>query len=169
MIAARIIEYLAALSRPGGGRLCSHEAIQVLIPIFPPNTTLPVSFGPLGGDYGQILYGARLGPNMVPNAFEGFLQIWGTRQISGTFTSGVLNTEIQGFNWVTKAEPVNVYISNVSGLNQVFELEYVSLRITSEDDLSLVVDHINHMATSARSEELAEECRDLLKTIAGVH
>lgn len=167
MLPTPAIEYLLSLMRPGGGRLVSPEATQILIPIFPPNVTLSFSAGPIGGDYGQIVYGAGFGPDMVPNAFTGYVQIWGTRQITGTFTAETLETEFQSFLWVTEANPALIYVTNVSGLNQVLEMDYTSLRISSEEDYNLVLEALARMGTSAESERLAREANALLRAIAG--
>lgn len=167
MIPGRAIEYLLTIVKPGGLRLVTQEGTQILIPIFPPNTTLSFSAGPLGTDYGQIVFGARFGDDMVPNAFTGFIQIWGTRYLSGTFTPTVLTTEIHGFIWVTHAQPAFIHLTNVSGLNQLLEILYVNLRITNEDDYNTVIKELKHMATSETAEQLAREANQLLGILTG--
>lgn len=164
---SHIIDYLSSVRRPSGGRLLGQEATQILVPIVPPNTLITISAGPIAGDYGQIVYGAKFGPNMVPDAFTGFLQISGTRPITGTFTVATLNTEFYGFNWVTSAEPTLIYLRNVSRLNQFLEVDYLSLRISSEDDFKETIDLLKHLATSRRAEQLAEETNALLRMLTG--
>lgn len=167
MIPTPIIERLLATQREGGGTLVQNDAVQILVPVFPPGQLLSFSAGPIDGDYAQIVWGIKFGIDMVPNAFEGFLQMWGHRALSGTFTSVILNTEFQGLQWVTTAEPAYVYVTNVSPLNQIFELGYMNLRIASEEDLRLVREEIEHIATSAKSEQLANEAVVLLRRLAG--
>ncbi len=167
MIPGPAIEYLLTLRRPGGGTLVILDAAQILIPAFPPATTLSFSAGPIGDDYGQIVYGAKAGPNMIPNAFTGYVQVWGSRLIAGTFTAATLVTEFQSFLWVTQAEPALIYLTNVSGLNQVLELDYVSIRISSEEDYEMVLEALARLGTSVRLEQLAEEANQLLTMLTG--
>lgn len=166
MIPTPIVEHLLAIRRPGGGTLVGTDATQILVPAFPPNTTLSFSAGPIEEDYAQIVTGASLGLGMVPNAFFGFLQIWGLRVIQGLMTQNAIQREYQSFVWVTESEPALLHFSNISGLNQVFELDYVSLRIATEEDMESVMAEIEHMASSARSEQLAEEANRLLRVRA---
>jgi len=121
------------------------EAIQLLIPVFPPGATLSFSAGPIASDYAQILYGAGFGSEMVPNAFTGYLQVFGTRLVAATFTEITLGMEFQSFVWVTEASPTLIYATNVSGLNQVFEIGIASLRISSEGDYNLVLKALERM------------------------
>lgn len=166
MILSPAVEYLLSRVDPGGGRPFPQEGTQLLIPIFPPNTTLSLEGYPTG-DYAHIIYGVGFGSNMVPDAFTGYVQIWGGRYVSGTFTTRVLGSEIQGFVWTTMYQPLVFYITNVSGLNQVFELVYTYIRITSEENYFAVLEELRHLGTSAKSEQLAEEANRLLGVIAG--
>lgn len=167
MIPTPAIEHLLSIVLSGRRRLVSQEATQILIPVFPPNTTLSFTAGPLAGDYGQIVYALGFGHNMVPNAFTGYVQIWGTRQITGTFTATTLLTEFQSFAWVTRAEPVLIYLTNVSGLNQVCEVANASLRIATEEDYDAVIEELKHMATSQEAEKLMREANQLLAVLTG--
>lgn len=159
------VEYLLSIVRPE--RLVAIEATQILIPAFPPNTVLSFSAGPLGGDYGQIITGLGLGSDMVPNSFTGYVQIWGTRQIIGTFTERTITMEFQTLIWVTQAEPSLIHITNVSGLNQLCELDYSYLRVATQDNYDAIVEALEHMATSAKSEQLAIEANQLLTILTG--
>ncbi len=165
MIPSPAIEYLLSIVKPDGGSLVAQEANQILIPVFPPNTTISYTARPIPGDYGRIFYGIRFGASMVPNAFTGYVQLWGTRYVEGTFTSTVLDTEIQGFVWVTQAQPSFVYLTNVTGLNQLFELLNLSIRVTSEEDYDTVIEALRHMATSEKAEQLALEANQLLRML----
>ena len=166
MILSPVVEYLLSRVDPSGGRPYPQEATQLLIPIFPPNITLSLSGYPTG-DYAHIIYGVGLGSNMVPNAFTGYVQIWGGRYMQGTFTTRVLDTEIQGFVWTTMFQPLVFYITNISGLNQVFELVYTYVRITSEEDYFNVLEELRHLSASAKTEQLAQDSNRLLKILAG--
>lgn len=167
MIPSPAIEKLLSTLRPGGGPLFVQEEAQILVPVFPPNMSAKFESRPIGGDFAQIIFAVMFGSNMVPDAFEGYVELWGTRQYSGVFTASVLALEFQGFAWVTQANPALIYITNVTGLNQIFELIWTSVRITTEDDYNVVIDILNHMATSTKSEQLAVEANQLLTTIAG--
>lgn len=167
MIPTYAIEYLLTLQRPGGGRLVIPEASQILIPIFPPNTSLTLSVHPYGSDYSLIKFGLGFGPNMVPNTFQGYVQTWGSREIQGTLTAEVLNTELQGFVLITQSEPSVLSVTNISGLNQVFEIDSVNLRISTEDDYKLVLEALARLGTSAKLEQLAQEAVLLLGKLVG--
>lgn len=167
MIPTPAIEHLFSLMTPDGERLVTQGATQIIIPAFPPNTTWSFSAGPLGSDYGQIVYGVRLGVDMVPNAFTGYIQMFGTRIIEGIHTATVLATEVQGFAWVTQSQEAVGYLTNVSGLNQLLEIYFASLRIANEADYHAVIEELKHMATSIRAEQLAVEANQLLKMLTG--
>lgn len=149
-------EYLMTLSRPGGGVLCAMGAMQILVRIFPPDGTLSVSVGPADSDYAQIVFGVSMGENMVPDAFNGYLALWGTRVVQGTYTSVMLNGITFGheFLWVTQALPTYLYLHNATPVNQRLEVNYIFLRIATEGDYHTVKDALVHMRTSAESERL---------------
>jgi len=162
MIPSPLIEHLLAMGRPTGGMLVAPDAVQILIRTFPPRTTLAFSAGPTGGDFAVIIYGVGLGAGMIPDAFAGYIAIWGTRPIMGVFTQTTLKMEFQSFLWVTRGAPAQMFFTNVTGLLQYFEVNYVGLRVATEADYKLVFKEIERVGTSARSEQLAEEANRLL-------
>lgn len=163
----RAIEYLLTLSRPGGGRLVGQEHTQIRIPVFPAGITLGWSAGPAQDDFAQIVAGIAIGKQMVPDAFSSYLQISGTRVIQGIIGSAGLYDEWAGFVWVTVNAPLLFSVTNRSSIDQEFEVNYASLRISSRPDYDLVLDALDHMATSSKSEELARDAVNLLTIISG--
>lgn len=163
MILPRSIDWLCTLRQPGGGNLVAIDAIQILVPVFPPNTLLTINAGPIDEDYGQIIYYFRFGLQMVPNAFRGTLSIWGHRPLTGIWTQSVLETEFTGFRWVTASQSSQLQMTNITGLNQVFEFDYSSVRISTEADYYLVLEALDRLGSSAKSETLQQEANLLLR------
>jgi len=156
MVPGPTCEYLMTLQRPGGGVLCAIGAAQVLVRIFPPDVTLAISGGPADADYGQIIFGVSMGEDMVPDAFTGYMALWGSRVVQGIVTRTVLGGSYIGheFLWVTESQPSNLYFHNDTPVNQRFEANYAFLRIATEGDYHMVKNALVHMRTSAESERL---------------
>lgn len=161
-----VIEYLLSLERPSGGRLCYAGVSQLIIPIFPPNTTITLESGPLGSDYAYLPYLSTLGPAMVPSAFSGWGQQYGSRQYTGVLTSWFLNNILDSFAFVTDAEPGIAQITNQTALFQYYEGMVFIICIATEADYHMVLEALKRLSTSARSEQLAAEANLLLRSIA---
>lgn len=161
-----IVEYLLSLPRPGGGWLVHRGGLQVIIPAFPPNTTITYIVTPLADAYAQLGWATRFGTTMVPNAFTGFVQQWGSRLYTGTLSQRIISDVVDYFIVVTLAEPTYLYISNASPLNQYCEVIGDFLVISSEEDYALILDALSRVYTSAKSEQLAQEANKLLTRLA---
>jgi len=167
MALSYIIEYLLSYQRPGGGPLVRGSVSQLLIPIFPANTSITLTSGPLGTDYGYIPFRLGLGPAMVPNAFSGWAQQWGGRVQEGVLTAYLMTRDIDAYGLVTESEPSIAQITNESPLNQYYEGYTFVLAIRSEEDFGLVLDALRHISTSAKAEQLAQEANALLRQLTG--
>lgn len=134
------IEYLLTLERPGKGRLVYVGYTQIVVPIFPPNTSIILTTTPWGNDFGFIPYYAGFGPTMVPDAFNVQIQQYGTANYRAAITAWTATGlyQIEGFLLVTQAEPTITTITNISALNQYYEGFSFYLRISSEEDWGLV-------------------------------
>ena len=167
MALSYFIEELLSLQRPGGGRLLHVGISQFIIPLFPPNTTITFSTGPLGTDYAYIGYGASFGPAMVPSAFYGWGQQYGSRQYEGILTGWFTGRELDALIFVTSAEPAVGQVQNRTPLFQYYEYIAFVITIASEADYYLVLEALARLGTSAKSEQLAQEANQLLQTMAG--
>ncbi len=161
-----VIEYLLSLERPGGGRLVYAGGSQLLVPAFPPNTTITLTTAPFGNDYAYIPYYTAFGPAMVPGAFWGWGQHFGNRQYIGTVASWFMANSLDSFVFVTQSEPALAQITNQSPLNQYYEGISFFVAIATQDDFKEVLEALARLATSARSEQLAVEANQLLRSLA---
>lgn len=164
-----VIEYLLSLERPGGGRLVFGGGSQLIVPAFPPNTTITLTVAPYGNDYAYIPYYSAFAPAMVPGAFWGWGQQYGNKQYTGTLGSWFLTnpSPLDAFVFVTEAEPAIAQLTNQSPLNQYYEGISFFIAIASEEDYHAVLEALARLATSARLEQLANEAVELLKVMTG--
>ncbi|MDO9579925.1 MAG: hypothetical protein Q7J06_05085 [Bacteroidales bacterium] len=162
-----VIEYLLTLERPGGGRLVNAGAGELIIPAFPPNTTITFKTVPIEGDYMYISHRCGFGRAMIPEAFFVRVSQWGNMTYEGIVGSWLLNNCLDLFVSTTRSEPAQTQIQNLTGLNQYYEGLTFFLRIQTEDDYNLVMKALARMGTSARSEQLAEEANALLRMLTG--
>lgn len=167
MALPHIIEYLLALQRPDGGPLLFAGVNQILIPAFPPNTTLTWQRGPFGADYAIIMYETWLSPSMVPGAFSGWGQQWGATQFSAVLTSEWLSYIMSGYVTATQAEPSIFSLTNETALVQYYSQSAAFLNIATPEDYNLLLEAIARVGTSARSEQLAQEAVQLLRILTG--
>lgn len=157
-----IIEYLLSLRDPGGRKLSWEGAGQLLIPAFPPGTTLILDTIPDGGIYLQLGFGLGFGNAMVPNTFTYYIEEWGFIPYSGTVTQWVITHTIPGFIITTAAQPLHMSVSNISPLVQYYEGFTFALNIASKEDHDMILEELRHLATSTKAEELAREANQLL-------
>lgn len=147
MILPRIIEYILSLERPGGkGRLAYQGASQLVIPIFPPNTTINLSSGPYRGDFANIIFLWALGGSLVPNTFYAWAQQWGSRMYDGIVTTCLIDNDFGFYAVVTEAEPTTLQITNRSALCQQFESYMYFLCVSTKQDLDLIMEALASLA-----------------------
>lgn len=157
-----IIEYMLSLRDPGGRKLSWEGAGQLIIPAFPPATSVTLDTIPDGGIYLQLGFGLGFGNGMVPNAFTYYIEEWGFIPYSGTVTQWVINHTIPGFMITTAAQPLHMSVSNISPLVQYYEGFTFAVNIASKEDHEMILEELRHLATSAKAEELAREANRLL-------
>lgn len=162
-----IIEYLLALTRPGGGKLVRFGGVQITVPVFPPGMSITWAITPYFDAFACIEYLHRFSPSIVPNAFNfnsthrGMLLQTGL--ISTIVTVESHNTWIE----VTEQEPITTTITNVSGVNQFFESGESFLIIDSEEDLNFVREVVRNQGALESIPGLLKETNQLLRQIAG--
>lgn len=159
---SRVVEWLMTIRRPGGPMLTVENA-QLHIPMFPPNTTLSFSAGPVGSDFAQIVFQCNLGPQTVPGVFSGTITMGGQKVFTGVFYASAFVGTVSGFQWVTWAQPTTLVFTNISGLYQEVQYNYTYIRIPSENDYNTILDWIEHISTSHVLEDLNKQILNTLK------
>ena len=129
-----LIEYLMALRRPGGGKLCRFGVQLFTIPILPPLMSVTVTVTPYFGSYMSIEYWHRFSPAIVPNTVEWTVRHGGMEIASG-LVSQVATDESHNF-WleITESDPSVATITNVTPVNQFYETLDHFLLVDNEED-----------------------------------
>lgn len=157
-----IIEYLVAQEHPGGGRLVYQGAESIVIPIFPPNTTITVISTPVEGVYCQIDFVAYVGTAVVPGAFSAILLQAGARPVDATIGTSAIGRELNFFIPYTDSLPFISSVTNETALNQYYEVLFQHIAISTKDDYERVVQDVERLGRSATSEQLQVEANSLL-------
>ena len=166
MALPRIVEYLLTLRRAsGGGPLITQGQSQTIIPIMPPGAIVTIQSYPYRSDYMDIMFQWAFDPSIVPNAFYAWGSYFGARPWEGIAHSWWMSNNIHGFVFITEAEPAYALIFNRSPVAQYYAGTTSHLAIASEDDFFTMQEEIERMATSAKSDTLAQEANNLLKQL----
>lgn len=156
------IEYLLTLREYGGVPGVYNRIYQVIIPNFPPSTSISYTISPTENVYAYILYEWAFGQAMVPHAFDVKIHQAGNKLfdaiISGRFTTDSLYT----FACVTAAHPVDVAVTNLRLLVNYYELTTFYVTIPNEDSYKIMVAALKRMYTSTKMEHVAELLENLL-------
>lgn len=149
------IDYILSLRDASGGKIASHAQHQVIIPNFPPVTTINYSIAPADPIQAYILYEFVFGAAMVPHAFDVKIRR-GADRILDIIVSGRFTTTPTGvFVVIARQQPtLNVAVTNLRVLTNYYELTTSYLCIVGEENWKIVVDALRRMHTSIRSEEL---------------
>lgn len=123
------VEYLLANPKLAGELSIQKGLLQAIVADFPANTTVYFTISPPAGMYSIVKYRTWFGHDMVPNVFDFTVAHRGVRVIGGTYTAGVIDTELPGFIAVTANHPITCMMHNTSPLDQYMEYncEYIIL------------------------------------------
>ena len=136
MILTPLVEYLIAITKKGGGKLCRLGIRQTTAPVFPANTTITYTTEPLyAGVYANVWFWWRLSPSMVPGAFRVNIRHSGMERAVGLIGTTALT--LPGYQiWldVRKGDAIINEVSNISGGAQWFEAQDFFLIVDTEDD-----------------------------------
>lgn len=154
-----LVEYLAAIERPGGGRICSFGSGAVFTPYFPAATTLAYSITPAEGIYAQIFY--KIIIQALPDAFQGWFLQGGIMPFTGTIPQKVIDDGIDMLAFVSAREPSSASITNVSGLAQSWRHSTMYLEITNEESMRLVNETIREYG-GAEAKGLLQQIKERL-------
>ncbi len=157
------IDYILSLRDSGGGPVASHTQFQVIIPNFPPLTSINYSIMPVTGIFGYIVYELVFGEAMIPHAFDVKIRQGGDVLVdvivSGRFTTIPIST----FLFIGYRSPaIQVLPTNLRTLVNYYELTTFCLEIRSENNYNIIIDALRRMHTSIKSEQLAEQSKALL-------
>ena len=166
MLLPEVINYLLSLEGFTNSPV-RQGAFQTIINPFPPNTTVSFSVRPPDGTYAHLSWINVFGSEMIPNAFSGFVQQYGSRPFSGIITAKMLEYGVPHLVVVTDQQPTEISVTNNTALNQYFEAGGLFLAIASEPDLQIVIDALRRLHTSSKLEALTQESNALLSKIAG--
>lgn len=149
------IDYILSLRDATGGQVASQAQHQVIIPNFPPLTTVNYSVAPVTPVEAIILYEFVFGEAMVPHSFDVKIRHGADTPldviVSGRFTREPTSV----FIIVGRQQPsINVAATNLRILTNYYELTTSYITITSVDNYNIVVDALRRMHTSTESEEL---------------
>lgn len=161
-----LVEYLMALRRPGGGKLCRFGVQLFTIPILPPRVNVTATIMPYFGSYVSIEYFHRFSPAIVPNTVDWTLRHAGVEVAAG-LVSAVAVAESHNF-WleITESDPSVATIENVTDVCQFWETLDHFLLIDSEEDYKLVREIVYNWGNDSVLDILKESNR-LLTAIAG--
>lgn len=171
MIFPEIVNYLLSLRYPGSeeGKLnwvCYRGVLQTVIPLVPAGRTIDFTFRPLYGSYAWLVWATRSSTTVVPNAFSGSIQQYGSTPWAGIATQRALTDPVEYFAVVSEQEPGYVSITNISPITQQWEAIADFIVIPTVQDLKTILDALRRLHTSTESEELLRQANDLLRTIS---
>ena len=172
MIFPEIISFLLSLKYPGSESermnwVCYRGAGQLIIPMMPPGTTISYTAQPLHGAYAWLYYSTRVGTDVLPNAFTGTINQYGTTPFTGLITQRMRDDPFEFLLLVTEQEPIHTSLTNISPLGQRFESYGDLLVIPTPQDLAVVIDALRRLHTSKELEELQRHGNELLGKLAG--
>lgn len=172
MIFPEVINYLLTLRYPGSeeGKLnwvCYRGVVQTVAPLVPPGVTLNYTFRPLYGSYAWLVWSTRCGTDVVPNAFSGTIQQYGSTPWSGIATQRGLTDPAEYFAVVTEQEPGYVSVTNLSPVVQHWEALADFIVIPTVQDLKTILDALRRLHTSTESEQLLQQAVYLLGLLSG--
>jgi len=162
---SHLIEYLIAAQRPGGGHLVKFGGQSVQVPVFPAGLSVSATYAPDDTAYAIILYYQRFSPVLVPNAFEIATSHSGMQVSVGALDSTMIS---EGHNlWIVSTHPESLLATwtNVSGINQFFEIEHAFIIVESREDMHIVDDIIRDWGSSSRMVSIQEQTNRLLEQL----
>ena len=142
----RLVEYLLSIRRPGAGRpLVTQSGVQAIIPIFPANTQVASENVPPNFEYMDIIYQVTLDPQMNPGAFSAVCTYVGGRPINGVATQWFMQNDLYTFVVITKSNPGQSILENITPLNQYYAANFWYLSIASKEDAEDVYKYLESL------------------------
>lgn len=161
------IDYILSLRDATGGNVASLNQHQVVIPNFPPLTTINYSVTPALPLQAYILYEFSFGQAMVPHSFDIKIR-HGAAYLLNVIFSGRFTQPVGAFAMIGRQQPaLNVAVTNLRLLTNYYELTTSFVSISTLDNYKIVIDALRRLHTSTRSEELADEANTLLAAMPG--
>lgn len=148
------VEYLLTLKDNSGSPIVYTEQYQVIIPNFPPLTTLVYTVLPAAPVYRLIMYGFNFGQAMVPHSFDVKINHRGNLLFDAIVSGRYMTEDYSVFSTIGTGNPVQVTVTNLRLLVNYYELTTFCLSISNVDYYEMVVDALRRMQTSTESERL---------------
>lgn len=133
------VEYLLTVPRKNSSRigtLVKQVGSEYYFPIVPPATEAFITTDPalaIPPAYGGIFYRLELG-DIVPNAFTLTVVTRGGRAFSGRVQGNVIQAGIDYFFVHAPGDNLTVFLTNITPINQMFQMYSQYLRIETEPD-----------------------------------
>lgn len=140
MILAPLAEYLLSYRTPTGRQLARLGVIQTTVDSFPPGTTITWDVFPEFGSFCNIEIYYRVSPSMVPDAFIFDIIHQGTEIQAGTAGASIFAQGYTTWIVVTRANPLRISVTNISGLNQYLQNSEMFLIIDNQEDYRAVLE-----------------------------
>lgn len=163
-----VIDYILSLRDQTGGQVASLAQFQVIIPNFPPLTSINYSVVPAARIQAYILYEFVFGEAMVPHSFDVKIR-HGADTVLDVIVSGRFTTiPSSSFAFMGRQHAgLNIMATNLRTLTNYYELTTSYVSITDQANYNIVIDALRRMHTSKVSEELASQANDLLRGLEG--
>lgn len=162
-----IIEYLLSLRQHGEKPGIFNRAYQVIIPNFPPLISIRYTVSPAIA-YAYILYEWTFGQAVVPHSFDVKVDQGGDKLFDAIVSGRFTTDSAYSFALVTTSHPVDITVTNLRTLANYYEATTFYLSIPTEEAFKIVIDALERMNTSAKSEALAEETNRLLRNVVAL-
>lgn len=138
-----IIEHILSLRRQGGGRLAYNRTSQQIVATFPPATALVPNLvyqiAIPANDYVNILYKFQFGQAMNAGAFIINIHEQANSIFVGTITMTIRDEPLDCYVPIFKNSPAQIEVTNLSGINQYYELNSSYIGIATEEDWNFVL------------------------------
>ena len=134
MTTPNLAEFLMSLRTESGSPLVEHAGGQIYVPIWPPGLTI-FSVIPPSNSFASVGYRYIFAPDIVPNAFTITFRHLGRDIRVHTVTGAVTQESFWTYALVTKDAPFYLSLTNVSGMNQYFEVISHFIAVPQQADL----------------------------------
>lgn len=145
MALPRLIEFIESLQKPGGGFIAEEVTGMVQFTDFLPGVTADITITPPAGQYAYFGYRLFFSQQIVPNAFRTTFQWYGHTAQTGNITDIHLREGIEAFIVITRAAPLYISATNISGLVQHATILYFAAMVRTQEEYLLVLQALDEL------------------------
>ena len=161
------IAYIMTLQRPGGGELAYLGETIIRANTWPANISATYNVFPLPGNYASIYFKMGFSQMMIPDAFYVTAQQYGSRFYSANVSTLLLSYGIDYYAVVKENVPAITTVTNLTAVNQFFEEGNQLVVIRTKKDYNIIMEALDRMGTSIKSEKTQVESTRLLGLMEG--